>query len=510
MPDDATIGGARRALRSGLALVLGALAFFASCGREPLPPPDVVKELVVAVRPGPASWFPGPDGAPTGFDHDLLTRFAREQNLPLRIVVVESAAALLKQVATGRVHIGAGGLFQGAPAKDDAASGEASLPVLWTTGTYAVEPVLIYNRDGFRPKSFADLEGATVAYAEGTGLEAQLAAVRLAHAEVEWRALPVPSSDALIAQVSDGTVDYAIVPSNDAAVAHNFYLDFAVAFPAGPRRLLAWAVTPQQKALRDAIDGFLNRLRNDGALARYAERWFAPVQRVERIDGEVFRDRVKSLLPQYRHAFEAAQAASGTDWRLLAAVGYQESQWDPFAASETGARGVMQLTEETARHLGVADRLDARSSIVAAGRYLNDLKAKMPARIVEPDRTWFALAAFNIGIAHLEDARILAQKQKLNPDLWSDVRKALPLLAQPDYYADAKFGYARGGMPVAFVDRVRAYYDVLLRLEPPFQPRLRLSADSPTLPPATPHAADAPPERAAPRAPSAAPSAPPR
>jgi len=219
---------------------------------------------------------------------------------------------------------------------------------------------------------------------------------------------------------------------------------------------------------------------------------------------------LRELLPQYRHAFEAAQAASGTDWRLLAAVGYQESQWDPFAASETGARGVMQLTEETARHLGVADRLDARSSIVAAGRYLNDLKAKMPARIVEPDRTWFALAAFNIGIAHLEDARILAQKQKLNPDLWSDVRKALPLLAQPDYYADAKFGYARGGMPVAFVDRVRAYYDVLLRLEPPFQPRLRLSADSPTLPPATPHAADAPPERAAPRAPSAAPSAPPR
>ena len=123
-------------------------------------------------------------------------------------------------------------------------------------------------------------------------------------------------------------------------------------------------------------------------------------------------------------------------------------------------------------------RLDARASIGAAGRYLRELKAKLPGRITEPDRTWLALAAFNIGVAHLEDARILAQKQKLNPDLWSDVRKALPLLAQPEYYADAKYGYARGGMPVAFVDRVRAYYDILLRLTPPSQARLQLNADA--------------------------------
>jgi membrane-bound lytic murein transglycosylase F len=189
------------------------------------------------------------------------------------------------------------------------------------------------------------------------------------------------------------------------------------------------------------------------------------------------------VLPQYRRDFEGAQGSTGIDWRLLAAVAYQESQWDPFATSETGVRGLMQLTEETARQLRVADRLDAKASIGAAGRYLRELKAKLPERIGEPDRTWLALAAFNIGIAHLEDARILAQKQKLNPDLWSDVRKTLPLLAQPEYYADAKYGYARGGMPVAFVDRVRAYYDILLRLEQPFQSRFQLSADAPPAPP---------------------------
>jgi membrane-bound lytic murein transglycosylase F len=479
MRDAASVGGARRALRRGIALVVCAITFFASCGPQPLAPPQARRELVVAVRPGPASWFPGPDGTPTGFDHDLLMRFAREQNLPLRIVTFESAGALLADVAAGKAHIGVGGLFQGAPPKDEGTKTGDTLPkVLWTGGTYAVEPVLIYNRDGFKPASFADLEGATVAYPEGTGLDAQLAAARVAHPEVAWKAVDVPSSDALIAQVADGTIDYAVVPSNDAAVAQNVYLDFAVAFPAGPRRLLAWSVAPGQKALRDAVDVFLGKLRGDGMLARYAERYFAPVQRVERVDGEVFRERIKTLLPTYRREFELAQAASGVDWRLLAAVAYQESKWDPFAASGTGALGLMQLTEETGRQLRVADRLDARASIGAAGRYLRDLKSKLPARIGEPDRTWLALAAFNLGVAHLEDARILAQKQKLNPDLWSDVRKALPLLAQPEYYADAKYGYARGGMPVAFVDRVRAYYDILLRAEPPFQPRLRLTADA--------------------------------
>jgi membrane-bound lytic murein transglycosylase F len=178
-------------------------------------------------------------------------------------------------------------------------------------------------------------------------------------------------------------------------------------------------------------------------------------------------------LPQWRTLFHDAQERSGVEWRLLAAVAYQESKWDPTAQSETGARGLMQLTEETARHLGIADRADPKTNVHGAARYLRDLKAKLPARIEEPDRTWLALAAFNIGMAHLEDARILAQKMRLNPDLWNDVRKALPLLAQPEYYADAKYGYARGGMPVAFVDRVRGYYDILLAREPSFVPRLR-------------------------------------
>jgi len=447
----------------------------AGCGPAPEPPPTLPDtRLIIAVRPGPTTWFPGPQGVPTGFDHDLIVRFAEERKLPLTVVEVDSAATLIAKVAAGDVHVGVGGLYPPSPtAKQPDATIADPWPVLWTSGYYAVEPVLIYGVGGFKPKAWKDLDGAVVAYLEGTGIEEQVASVRAAHTEIRWKAVPLRSADALIAQVSEGDVDFAVVPSLDAAVARNIYLEFDVAFTVGPERDLAWVVAPAHRALRDDLDRFLAKARADGLLTRLADRYFGHAAQVQRIDAGVFQSRLKDVLPDYRSVFEEAQTVTGVEWRLLAALAYQESQWNPFATSETGVRGFMQITEETAKQLRIADRLDPLASTIGAARYLARLKAKLPARITEPDRTWLALAAFNIGIAHLEDARVLAQKQKLNPDLWADVKKTLPLLALPEYYDAAKYGYARGGMPVVFVDRVRAYYDILARQEAPYQPRLR-------------------------------------
>src|SRR5206468_9761970 len=124
----------------------------------------------------------------------------------------------------------------------------------------------------------------TVAYPAGTGLDSQLAAVRYTHPETIWASTDVPASEALISQVSEGTVDYAIVPSNDAAVARNIYLDFDVAFAAGPRRELAWAVAPAHTVLRDALDQYFARSRKGGTLARSADRYFHTVPGVGPLD----------------------------------------------------------------------------------------------------------------------------------------------------------------------------------------------------------------------------------
>jgi membrane-bound lytic murein transglycosylase F len=455
--------------------VVGVVAV-AACGPSPTPPVPVANELVALLHPGPATWFVGPDARSAGFDYDLAQLFAQRHNLVLKVVATSDPGAKLA-AGDSRASLGAGAMYR----TDKTDAPESRL--LYSAGYYAVEPVLIYHTDSYRPSSWADLAGASVAVLDGTAFALALQRVRSDHPEVVWQPLALASTEALVRQVSDGTIDYAIVASNDAEALRNVHLNFERAFAVAGKQELVWAFPPTQTLLRDRVNAFFADLKKDGTLQRLVERYFTYAQ-MPRVDAGVMQERIRSVLPQYRTLFQRAQEATGIEWRLLAAMAYQESQWDTQATSETGVRGLMQLTEETARQLGVVDRMDPQAGVLAAARYLRAIKDKLPQRITEPDRTWLALAAYNIGIAHLEDARVIAQKQKSSPDSWTAVSKALPLLALPEYYDDAKFGYARGGMPVAFVERVRAYYDILLAHQPSLRPRLRMFSAPGDPPPA--------------------------
>lgn len=436
------------------------------------------------LRTGPATWFVGADDQGAGIDYDLAQMFARQEGATLRVIPTGDPIDKLA-AADGGPRLGAGNLYRPGPG----AAAKANT-VLYSTGYYAAEAVLIYNIDGFKPESWRDLADESVGVLEGGGLASALVKLRADHPEVRWQMITLPSTEAMISQVSDGTLNYAIVASNDAEAARHVYLNFDKAFAVAGKQELVWAFPPNERRLRDRVNAFFAQSRRDGRLQRLIDRYFS-YGTVPRIDAGVFQERIKSMLPQLRGAFQSAQLATGIEWRLLAAIAYQESQWDAQATSETGVRGLMQLTEETAQRLGGVDRLDPKASVLAAARYLRDLKDRLPQRIAEPDLTWLALGAYNIGIAHLEDARILAQKQKLDPDTWSALKKTLPLLALPEYYETAKYGYARGAMPVSFVDRVRAYYDILLAQQPPLQPRLRMFSGVPGENAAQPMAAPA-------------------
>jgi membrane-bound lytic murein transglycosylase F len=425
------------------------------------PPPKLAPVLVVAMRPGPTTWFTGADGDAAGLDRDLAELFAAEIGIALKVVPVASPAQLIATIASGEARIGAGGFFH--PLLDSTSAPGTSL--LYTRGYYAIEPVLVYNTDGFRPESWDDLSGEVVGIVEGTGL---LAKVRADHPDVIWRALEPSAAEGLIEEVSEGSLGYAVVPSHEAAATRNVFLNVDTAFAVGPKQDLVWILPPLQESLRDQADAFFDRIRKNGTLQRLIDRYFGYAHRVEHIDASAFQDRIRGVLPAYVGLFHQAQQQTGVEWRLVAAIAYQESHWDPQATSATNVRGMMMLTEDTAKRLRVVDRLDPRQSIVAGARYLADLKRSLPQRITEPDRTWIALAAFNIGIGHLEDARVLAARQKLNPNSWSDLKKTLPLLAQTDLADQTKYGPARGGQAVVFVETVRAYYDVLLRLEKPY------------------------------------------
>ncbi|HEY5862283.1 MAG TPA: transglycosylase SLT domain-containing protein [Casimicrobiaceae bacterium] len=312
------------------------------------------------------------------------------------------------------------------------------------------------------------LTGATRASA---GFQDDLVAQYASARGLAIRVVDVQSADELAAKVTAGEAHIGV---GDARVTRNLFAGFDVALAIAPPLDLAWAVSPHMRTLGDDVDRFLLAARADGVLARLAERYFGPRPRLEPSEAAAFRERTARVLPRYQRWFEEAAASSGVDWRVLAAIAYQESQWDPAATSPTGVRGFMQITEDTALRLGI-DRLDPNASIHGAARYLAALKARLPARIAEPDRTLLALAAYNIGGGHLEDARVVAQRLKLDPDRWDDVRQALPLLVLPEHYESARNGYARGGMPVAFVDRVRAYHDLLVHHGPDSAPPLHVA-----------------------------------
>jgi len=450
-------------------------ALLAACGPAPPPPVVAPHELVALVRPGPSTWYVAPDGRNAGFDYELLSLYAQHHDLVLKVVAAADPRSRIARGESG-ASLGAGAVYRHVDAPREGAAA-----LLFSTPYYVVEPVLIYNTESYRPASWSDLAGVSVAVLQGAGIASAIEKIRADHPEVKWRPIELSSVESLISQVSDGTIDYAIVAANEADIARSTYLNVERAFSVAAKLELVWAFPASQAVQRDKVDAFFAELKKDGTLLRLIERYFARAQ-VPRLDAGVFRERMKVALPQYRLLFEQAQEITGIEWRLLAAMAYQESQWDAQATSETGVRGLMQLTEDTARDLGVADRLDPRASVVGAARYLRAIKDKLPTRITEPDRTWIALAAYNIGLGHLEDARILAQRQKQSPDSWTAVRKTLPLLALPEYYEEAKYGYARGGMPVAFVDRVRAYYDMLLAHQPDARPRLRMFSASGEMP----------------------------
>ena len=395
-------------------------------------------------------------GAEAEFERELAQLFADQLHATLETVPMpqdQIRSALHKQKA----HLAAASL-RGEPGDSTLHSG----PVYQT-----VREQIICNRDDNPPKKLTDLAGKKLLVAAGS---AQEVALREAYEKLSWLQWQVRDGltvKDLLQEVTDGTVDCAVANELQLADARNYYSNLIAVFDIGSPSRLAWAF-PRNAApeLQKEAQDFFSRIEKDGTLNRLLDRYYGHSGRLNTLDAASFITRINKVLPNYRTLFEEAAALSGDDWRLLAALAYQESQWDPLATSFTNVRGMMMLTEDTADRMKINNRLDARESIQAGAKYLALLREQMPARIPEPDRTWLALAAYNQGYGHLEDARILTSRMGMDPDSWADVKKWMPLLNQPGYYETLKHGYARGGEAVILVESIRNYYDMLKRLEP--------------------------------------------
>ncbi|RRQ21058.1 membrane-bound lytic murein transglycosylase MltF [Thiohalobacter thiocyanaticus] len=280
---------------------------------------------------------------------------------------------------------------------------------------------------------------------------------------MSWRANRELDSEALLHLVWEQVIDYTIADSNEIAINQRFYPELRTAFAISEPQPLAWAFARgPDTSLYEAAKQFFFELRNSGRLAQIIERYYGHVQDFDYVGTRRYLRHIQLRLPEYTGIFKRAAKKNGLDWRLLAAVGYQESHWRPDARSPTGVRGIMMLTLNTVKYLGLDDRLDPVQSIQGGAEYLRMMIEKIPERIPEPDRTWLALAAYNIGFGHLEDARRLTEANGAEPDRWVDVKEHLPLLTQKKWYQRTRFGYARGHEPVQYVENIRSYYDILV------------------------------------------------
>jgi membrane-bound lytic murein transglycosylase F len=318
---------------------------------------------------------------------------------------------------------------------------------------------------GRQPQTKEELSMREIVVVSDSAQEAALRAAQVNDDALKWEVVEKSKVADLLENVATKVVDCTVANEEQFAYMKNFHPDLDAAFEIAEASELAWSFAPDVDVeLYAKMEAFFARIEEDGTLDRLIERYYGHNDRLIPADAAAFLSKATSVLPHYRSLFEEAAVLTGIEWQLLAAMAYRESHWNPLATSYTKVRGMMMLTEDTADRMKVSNRLDARESIMAGARYLQLLKDQLPLRIEEPERTWLALAAYNQGMGHLEDARILAQRYGLDPDAWSDVQKGMVKLRNPAIAKTVKHGYARGGEAVVFVETVRLYQDMLKRL----------------------------------------------
>ncbi|MFP4040054.1 MAG: membrane-bound lytic murein transglycosylase MltF [Desulfosudaceae bacterium] len=389
--------------------------------------------------------------AAMGFEYDLIRAFADFLEVDLKIKT-PGWNRLLDLVNTSRGDIIAAGMTATRARREK---------VDFSNGYLPVQQQVIVHKFNYDINTRADLAGRTIHVRQGTSYQDRLESLRQEGLELTIALHENLPTEELIQRVADKTIEITIADSNIALLNRRYYPDIKIAFPISEKQSLAWAVGRGDNHLREEINRFFNKIKRDGTFGKLYEKYYLGVEMFDYVDIKKFHLRLETRLPRYKEPIRSEAEKYDFDWRLIAAVIYQESHFDPYAASHTGVRGIMQLTLPTSREMGVDNRLDPRQSIKGGVRYLARLFSRFDQTPDPSDRLRLALASYNIGYGHVRDAQKIAADMGLPPDKWSSLEKTLPLLRNREYYKTTRYGYARGTEPVRYVKQIMLYYDIL-------------------------------------------------
>ena len=409
----------------------------------------------VLTRLDPTTYYEGSEGL-TGLEYDLVMLFAKRINVQANFIFPATFDDILKQISEGNADIAAAGLT---------ITDHRKLSMRFAPAYQKITEQIVYRSGNKRPRNISDLSKGIIEIVKGTSHIDTLNKLQAEQPDLNWNINDELKTDGLLYLVNEGLIDYTIADSHQAGTIKHFYPKLNIAFDVTKPRQLAWALPPStDNSLFDEITLFFEQIKQDKTLEHLLEKHYGNTGNLSYVGNCTFRQHMESRLPTYEQLFKAEAEKHDIDWRLLAAIGYQESHWRSDTTSPTGVKGLMMLTTATAKQLGIKDRTDPAQSITGGALYFKQRLKIIPDRIQEPDRTWFALASYNVGFGHLEDARILTKKRNRNPDKWLDVKESLPLLSQKKWYTQTRHGYARGKEPVRYVENIRSYYDLLVWL----------------------------------------------
>lgn len=391
---------------------------------------------------------------PQGLEYDLTGRFADRLGVEVEYLVVPTIEAAYEAVADNRVDLAAAGL-----AIDPARTKRFRFGPPYLT----VSRKLIHARDLPAPTGLDDIDGDTLTLPTGSASRFWLERVMAQDDSVRLELVEARDKLAILEGIRRGEIDYALTLSHIALLAHKLSDEVAVGPIVGPPVALAWVFSRQaDDSLHGMARRFFAEVRSDQQLKMLVDRHYAQFERLDESLSRRFLEDLETRARPYLATFRRAGERYGIDWRLLASLGYQESKWRPDAVSHQGAYGLMQIVLPTARDLGLANPADPTANIMAGAKYIAQLRELVPEEATEPDRTYLALAAYNVGIGHLNDALELTRRQGGDPRQWADVRERLPQLSDPAVYREMRYGYARGSETVNYVENIRAFHDLMI------------------------------------------------
>lgn len=408
-------------------------------------------KLVVLMRNTPTIYFEGPEG-PKGFEYDLVSEFASYLGVKLQVKLYDNVRELLNAIEAGE-----GDLASGAISRTD----DRQEKYIFGPDYYTVQQLVVYRKGAKSPESIEDLSEYELEVIAESSYEERLNELKTEYPALKWKVAEDRSTEELLQEVWRGGLDCTIADQNIVAVNRRYFPGLEVAFPISEESSLAWVVNKEAEALAGLLEQWLDEFENAGGLVSLRDKYYSYTEIYDFVDLREFHKRIDWRLPTYRGWFEEAAEKYHLPWTLLAAQAYQESHWNSRAKSPTGVRGLMMLTQMTAKSVSVTNRLDPYQSIIGGAKYLAKLTKRLPENVHELDRIKFALAAYNVGMGHLKDAQILAEQLGYESDSWRDLEKVFPLLTQKKYYSKLPHGYARGTEPVRYVSRIIDYQNIL-------------------------------------------------